>query len=57
LNEGQGVITEFGDVCQALRGYVRHSRKSSYSFVTIRTLLTRCGARMPLTNIVGSHAQ
>jgi hypothetical protein len=28
--------------------YVRHSRKSSYSFVTIRKLLTTCGARMPL---------
>src|SRR5215467_14290060 len=33
----------------SLRGYVRHSRKSSYSFVTIRKLLTRCGVRMPLT--------
>jgi hypothetical protein len=25
---------------RSLRGYVRHSRKSSYSFVTIRKLLT-----------------
>ena len=32
-----------------LRGYGRHSRKYSYSFVTIRQSLTRCGARMPLT--------
>jgi hypothetical protein len=34
---------------RSLRGYARHIRKSSYSFVTIRTLLTRGGARMPLT--------
>src|SRR5215813_6207098 len=33
---------------RSLRSYGRHSRKSSYSFVTIRKLLTRCGARMPL---------
>ena len=32
-----------------LEGYGRHSRKYSYGFVTIRKLLTRCGARMPLT--------
>jgi hypothetical protein len=35
---------------RSLGGYGRHSRKYSYSFVTIRQLLTRCGARMPLTN-------
>src|SRR5215831_18006795 len=34
---------------RSLRGYVRHSRKSSYSFATIRKWLTRCGATMPLT--------
>src|SRR5215471_345616 len=34
---------------RSLRSYGRHSRKSSYSFVTIRKLLTRCGATMPLT--------
>jgi hypothetical protein len=34
---------------RSLRSYGRHSRKSSYSFVTIRKLLTRCGARMLLT--------
>jgi hypothetical protein len=36
---------------RSLRSYGRHSRKSSYSFVTIRKLLTRCGARMPLTGV------
>jgi hypothetical protein len=35
-------------IARSLRSYGRHSRKSSYSFVTIRKLLTRCGARMPL---------
>ena len=39
----------FAMAARSLRGYVRHSRKSSYSFVTIRKLLTTCGARMPLT--------
>jgi hypothetical protein len=34
------------DHSEAMSAY---SRKSSYSFVTIRKLLTRCGARMPLT--------
>src|SRR6516162_11554779 len=38
----------FAMAARSLRGYGRHSRKSSYSFVTIRKLLTRCGARMPL---------
>jgi len=33
---------------RSLRGYARHSRKSSYSFVTIRKLRTRSGAKMPL---------
>jgi len=36
---------------RSLGGYGRDSRKYSYSFVTIRQLLTRCGARMPLTNV------
>ena len=39
----------FATAARSLGGYVRHSRKSSYRFVTIRKLLTRCGARMPLT--------
>src|SRR5215813_9773411 len=38
----------FATAARSLRGYGRRSRKSSYSFVTIRKLLTRCGARMPL---------
>jgi hypothetical protein len=36
-----------------LGGYGRYSRKYSYSFVTIRQLLTRCGAKMPLADAVG----
>src|SRR5262249_17411208 len=39
----------FATAAPPVGGKARHSRKSSYSFVTIRKLLTRCGARMPLT--------
>src|SRR5215472_7201765 len=41
-------LGRFATAPRSLGGYGRHSRKSSYSFVTIRQLLTRCGARMPL---------
>jgi hypothetical protein len=44
----------FAMAARSLRGYVRHSRKSSYSFVTIRQLLTPCGARMPLTKCLSA---
>src|SRR5215813_7661494 len=48
--DGSGLKAgRFAMAARSLEGYGRHSRKSSYSFVTIRKLLTGCGARMPLT--------
>jgi hypothetical protein len=47
----------FATAARSLGGYARHIRKSIHSFVTIRKLLTRCGAERRLRMFVGSHAQ
>jgi hypothetical protein len=35
----------FATAARSLGGYARHTQKSTYSFVTIRKLLTRCRVR------------